>query len=212
MSEQVTDTLNQDVSVDGMATPADKVDNAATSAQKTDMELTDSQAAKLRRSVEAEFEKKILSQLNIDSLDKLEHVKTAYEKSLTADEKAAKELKELQTAKASADSQISDYKIANSVLSQIAGKDPDDISDIVKMAKGLIDDDTPIDSAIKKVMGMMAQQQPAQQKPSGFGLLQPDQPKGTGLEEYKKMSGQEKIKLKQENPKLYEQFKKQLGF
>lgn len=86
----------------------------------------------------------------------------------------------------------------------------------ITLAKSYVSDDVTFEAALDKAMEIISFAAPAQEKPEakppmwgGAGT------KSTGvntLEDYKKMSGQEKIKLKQENPTLYEQFKKALGF
>lgn len=117
----------------------------------------DDNAANTRRATERETKKKLLAQLGLtlDDEEKLGKFKKAYEDSLSDEEKKETELNNLQAEnlKLSQDLEDKDYIIK--ALTQMTGKNEEDVEKIVKMAKGLKTEDNSIEDAVKEVMSMI---------------------------------------------------------
>lgn len=123
----------------------------------------DDEMAKLRGSIEYKIESNILKALGLkpEEKDKLAKFKEAYDASLTKEEKQQQELAkltELQQSVAEKDATIL-------ALTKLSGKTSEDVTKLVKMARGLVSDEVTIEQAIDEVMELSnAKQQP--QKPT----------------------------------------------
>ena len=141
--------------------------------------------AKARGTAERETTKKLMAKLGLkpDEEDKLEAFKTAYQNSLSDEEKRNTELQELQakTAELEYDLEETDYTIK--ALIELTGKNESDVDDIVKMSKGLKTDENTIEDCIKKVISMInpkvEQTKPVESTttniPTGQPIQQPSQ-------------------------------------
>lgn len=123
----------------------------------------DDEMAKLRGSIEYKIESNILKALGLkpEEKDKLAKFKEAYDASLTKEEKQQQELAkltELQQSVAEKDATIL-------ALTKLSGKTSEDVTKLVRMARGLVSEDVTIEQAIDEVMELSnAKQQP--QKPT----------------------------------------------
>lgn len=117
----------------------------------------DNIAAKTRGATERETRKKLFAQLGLKDGDDsmLDKIKTAYENSLTNEERKAKELEELTKEVDSLRASISDKDYIIQALSAMSGKKESDVEKVVKMAKGLKTDDNTIEDCISDVLGMI---------------------------------------------------------
>ena len=130
----------------------------------------------IKGNAEKAAEKKLLAQLGLKQgeADKLELFKTAYESNLSNEEKKSIEIDGLMNDKNSLKSQLEENEYMISALSQLSGKTIEDVDKIVKMAKGLKDDNTDINTAITTVISLLGTKEPAQSVPKGTALKQPD--------------------------------------
>lgn len=117
----------------------------------------DNMAAKARGTAERETRKKILAELGLkdDEMDKLSAFKQAYQDSLSEEEKRNAIMEDLQAdnLRLAQDVEEKDYVIK--ALIELTGKNESDVDKIVKMAKGLKNEDNTIEDAIKEVISMV---------------------------------------------------------
>lgn len=123
----------------------------------------DDEAARIKGSAEHKAKQDILKKLGLglDDMDKLEKMKSAYENSLSEEEKTAEALKELDVLKA----EIVEKDAIIVALTKLSGKETADVTKLVKMAKGLVGDDCTIDQALDEVMALSVAKQQKQDKP-----------------------------------------------
>ncbi len=122
-------------------------------------------SAKIRGSVERE----ILNTLGLkpEDKDKLAKFKEAYDNSLTEEQRKEEALQQLSSLK----SEISEKDAIIVALTKLSGKDPVEVSKLVKMAKGLVGDDCTIEQALDDVMKFVNKPEPQapQGQPQGLG-------------------------------------------
>lgn len=121
-------------------------------------------SAKIRGSVERE----ILNTLGLkpEDKDKLIKFREAYDNSLTEEQRKEEALQQLSSLKA----EITEKDAIIVALTKLSGKDPVEVSKLVKMAKGLVGDDCTIEQALDDVMKFVnkpEQQQAPQGQPQG---------------------------------------------
>lgn len=116
----------------------------------------DNEIAKVRGSAERNAKKDFFKMLGIDGDDKIEAMKQAYQNSLTESEKQAEALKELENLKLS----LAEKEATIAALKKFSNKGEDEITKIVKMAKGLVGDGVTLEQAIDDVMKMFQAQKP----------------------------------------------------
>lgn len=122
----------------------------------------DNETAKIRGTAERKVKAELLKTLGIDSEDKLEAIKKAYENSLTEQEKVNEQLKQLETLKA----ELIESKAIITALSKLSNKPNEEVIKLVKMAKGLVSDDVTIEQALDEVMKMIQVQPEKPQVPA----------------------------------------------
>lgn len=130
---------------------------------------------KAKRDADGELLK--LFGLKPEDKDKLEAVKKAYESSLTVDEKTSNEIVRLTGENEKLKSALEEKEYIITALTKTAGIDIAAVEKIVKMAKGLRDDNTDIEQAINTVFTMMKKNDAPNIKPvipHGTALVQPD--------------------------------------
>lgn len=110
----------------------------------------DNEIAKIRGVYEHKAEANILKSLGLkpEDKDKLAKFKEAYEASLTKEEKQEEALKQLHDLQAS----ISEKDAIITALTKLSGKTSEDVIKFVKMAKGLVSEETSIEQALDEVM------------------------------------------------------------
>lgn len=126
------------------------------------------ETAKIRGTAERKARSELLKQLGIDSEDKLDAIKTAYQNSLTEQDRIAEQLKQLDTLKV----ELAENKAIITALSKMSNKPTEEVSKLVKMAKGLVSDDCTIEQALEEVMKMV-QIQPTEPQKSTIPVSQP---------------------------------------
>lgn len=121
----------------------------------------DNETAKIRGNAERKTKAELFKTLGIDSEEKLEAIKKAYENSLTEQEKVNEQLKQLDTLRNS----LSEANAIITALTKLSGKDTSEVTKLVKMAKGLVGDDCTIEQAIEDVMKFVQVQNTNPQMP-----------------------------------------------
>ena len=129
----------------------------------------DNETAKIRGVAERKAENEILKILGIDSKDKLEVIKQAYQNSLTEEDKKNEALKELDGLR----NQIVEKDAIIVALTKLSGKETNEVTKLVKMAKGLVGDDYSIEQALDEVMKMAQVQSNNQQPTNKIPVSQP---------------------------------------
>lgn len=116
--------------------------------------------AKARGTAERETRKKILAELGLkdDEMDKLSAFKEAYQASLSDEEKRNQVMEDLQADNLKLTQEIEEKDYVIKALTEMTGKNEEDVEKIVKMAKGLKTDENTIEDAIKEVMEMVKPQ------------------------------------------------------
>ena len=143
----------------------------------TFLNAIDDAYAKARGTAERETKRKLLAMLGLkdDEEDKLLAYKEAYQNSLSDEEKKNQIMEDLQAdnLKLSQDLEEKDYVIK--ALIELTGKNENDVDKIVKMAKGLKNDNNTIEDAIKEVISMInLEEKPSENNmPVGQQLQQP---------------------------------------
>jgi predicted nuclease with TOPRIM domain len=89
--------------------------------------------------------------LKPDEKDKLAKFKEAYDNTLSESEKQAKNLENLNNEVNSLKNEIAEKDAIISALSQMTGKTSADVIKYIKMAKGLVDENTTIEQALSQV-------------------------------------------------------------
>ena len=120
-------------------------------------------------------EKELLAMLGLklDEKDKLAKFKEAYDATLSESEKQAKNLENLNEEVKSLKSQIAEKDAIISALSKLTGKNSSDVDKYVRMAKGLVDENTSIDQALEQVLDFLKVPE-SKPIPSGKPLNEPN--------------------------------------
>lgn len=122
----------------------------------------DRHSAGILNSAQKKAEKELLSLLGLkpDEKDKLQKFKEAYDATLSDSEKKAKELEALTTETEGLKARNAELEATISALTKATGKKADDVSKIVKMAKGLVDENTTMEQALEQVFAMSTSKEP----------------------------------------------------
>lgn len=142
----------------------------------TSKEDFDKHSAGILNSAKNKAEKELLAMLGLkpDEKDKLAKFKEAYDATLSESEKQAKNLENLNSEVDSLKSQIAEKDAIIVALSKLTGKTSADVGKYVKMAKGLVDENTTIDQALEQVLSFMKIEEPkANPVPAGKPLSNP---------------------------------------
>lgn len=117
----------------------------------------DRHSAGILNSAKNKAEKELLALLGLkpDEKDKLAKFKEAYDNTLSESEKQAKNLENLNEEVKSLKSQIAEKDAIISALSKLTGKNSSDVDKYVRMAKGLVDENTNIDQALEQVLDFL---------------------------------------------------------
>jgi chromosome segregation ATPase len=127
----------------------------------------DKHSAGILNSAKNKAEKEILAMLGLkpDEKDKLANFKEAYDKTLTESEKQAKSLEELKNQVKDLQEQLSSKDAIIAALSHFSGKKMEDVDKVVKMAKGLVDENTTIQDALEQVFALTKNKEPIKSPP-----------------------------------------------
>lgn len=114
----------------------------------------DRHSAGILNSAKNKAEKELLAMLGLkpDEKDKLAKFKEAYDNTLSEAEKQAKNLENLNGEVNTLKSQIAEKDAIIAALSQMTGKTATDVDKYVRMAKGLVDENTTIEQALSQVL------------------------------------------------------------
>ena len=120
----------------------------------------DNHSAGIRSSAERKVEKEFLAMLGLkpDEKEKLTKFKEAYESSLSESQRQTEKMSGLEKEVESLKAQIIEKDAIISALGKLNEKDFGDISKYVRMAKGLVDDNTSMDDAMSQVLAMVKQE------------------------------------------------------
>lgn len=157
------------------------VDNPNTETKKpfksfATQEEFDAHSAGILNSAKKKAEKELLALLGLkpDEKDKLAKFKEEYDSTLSESEKQAKNIEEMTAEMNTLKSQIEEKDLIISALSKSSGKTVEDVSKFVKMARGLVDDETTIDQALEQVFEMASSKMETKPTiPSGKPLNEP---------------------------------------
>lgn len=165
---QQTDTST--VKTDGV--DSDKLAKSEPYKTFASQEEFDRHSAGILGSAKQKAEKELLSLLGLkpDEKDKLAKFKEAYDSTLSESEKQQKELETLSVEVQSMKEAIAEKDAIISALSALTGKQTDDVSKYVKMAKGLVDENTSIDEALKQVLSFAKPEETKVDVPKGKPL------------------------------------------
>jgi chromosome segregation ATPase len=187
---------------------------------KTQLEL-DNEAKRIRQTTEAETKKQILAKLGLkpEDIEKLGDIKTVYESSLSDGERLNNTISTLQTENVDLKNQLGNKDFEISALKAIVGEQSAKADMIVKMAKGLKDDNTTIEEAIKQVMSMVSisnqatDTQQANQIPTGNPLQQPNNQQLPQPNPWKtdQLNMTEQAKIYKQDPELARKLAKDAG-
>lgn len=141
----------------------------------TSKEDFDRHSAGILNSAKNKAEKELLAMLGLkpDEKDKLVKFKEAYDATLSESEKQAKNLENLNEEVKSLRSQIAEKDAIISALSKLTGKNSSDVDKYVRMAKGLVDENTSIDQALEQVLDFLKVPE-SKPIPSGKPLNEPN--------------------------------------
>ena len=141
----------------------------------TSKEDFDRHSAGILNSAKNKAEKELLAMLGLkpDEKDKLAKFKEAYDATLSESEKQAKNLENLNEEVKSLKSQIAEKDAIISALSKLTGKNSSDVDKYVRMAKGLVDENTSIDQALEQVLDFLKVPE-SKPIPSGKPLNEPN--------------------------------------
>lgn len=141
-------------------------------------------SAGILKSAKTKAENEILAALGLkpEERDKLAKIKEAYESTLTDAEKKAKELEGFKTEAATLKASLAEKDAIIAALSKSTGKKPEDVMKVVRMAKGLVDENTTMEQALETVLSMTstANTEPQKTVPQG---TPPAEPSSTAPEE-----------------------------
>lgn len=169
----------------------------------------DNETAKIRGTAERKVKAELLKTLGIDSEDKLETIKKAYENSLTEQEKVNEQLKQLDTLKA----ELIESKAIITALSKLSNKPNEEVIKLVKMAKGLVSDDVTIEQALDEVMKMIQVQPEKPQVPASTVITKtPDTSPEPVVNPFKENNMTEMGKMIKDNPEKARELAKAVNF
>lgn len=168
----------------------------------------DNEIAKVRGSVERNAKKDFLKMLGIDNEDKIEAIKQAYQNSLTEAEKKEEQLKELANLKLS----LAEKEATIAALKKFSSKGEEEITKIVKMAKGLVSDDVTLEQALDDVMKLFQQNQKQNIPSSQTKPQTPDNSQPMTKNPFKEGNMTEMGKIIRENPEKARQLAKEANY
>lgn len=116
----------------------------------------DRHSAGILNSAQKKAEKELLALLGLkpDEKDKLAKFKEAYDATLSESEKKAKELESLKNEESSLKSALAEKDAIIAAITKSTGKKSEDVLKFVKMAKGLVDENTTMEQALEQVFSM----------------------------------------------------------
>lgn len=142
--------------VDTQTTEKNPVEKGENKPYKTfaTQEEFDKHSAGILNNAKNKAEKELLAMLGLkpDEKDKLAKFKEAYDSTLSESEKQAQTLEALKSENESLKAKVSEKDALISALTKLTGKSADDVGKFVRMAKGLVDENTTIEQALEQVL------------------------------------------------------------
>ncbi len=173
-------------------TPAEntQTNGAETKPYKTfaTQEEFDRHSAGILNSAQKKAEKELLSLLGLkpDEKDKLQKFKEAYDATLSEAERKNKELETLTSESTRLKSEVAEKDAIIAALIKSTGKSADDVMRIVKMSKGLVDENTTMEQALEQVLSFSeAKTETPKPTPQGTPPTEPN-PQGAEVNPFKK--------------------------
>ena len=141
----------------------------------TSKEEFDKHSAGILNSAKNKAEKELLAMLGLkpDEKDKLAKFKEAYDNTLSESEKQAQNVENLTNEVSVLKSQLAEKDAVILALSKLTGKNSTDVDKYVRMAKGLVDENTTIESALEQVLGFMKKDDEKPATPKSKPLTEP---------------------------------------
>lgn len=138
----------------------------------------DKHSAGILNNAKYKAEKELLAMLGLkpDEKDKLAKFKEAYENTLSESEKQTKNIEELTSRVSSLENELKEKEATIVALSKMSNKSDEDVTKLVKMARGLVDDNTTIEQAIEQVLAF-TNVEPKSSLPKSKPLNESDVPK-----------------------------------
>lgn len=129
----------------------------------------DKHSAGILSSAQKKAEKEFLALLGLkpDEKDKLAKFKEAYDATLTEAEKKAKELETLTAESNTLKSALAEKDAIIAAITKSTGKNAEDVVKYVKMAKGLVDENTTMEQALDQVFALYGAKPEAPKIPQG---------------------------------------------
>ena len=131
----------------------------------------DRHSAGILNSAQKKAEKELLSLLGLkpDEKDKLAKFKEAYDATLSESEKKAKELETLTAESTALKVSVAEKDAIIAAITKSTGKKAEDVLKFVKMAKGLVDENTTMEQALEQVFAMSGTLKEPETKPTPQG-------------------------------------------
>ena len=129
----------------------------------------DRHSAGILNSAQKKAEKELLSLLGLkpDEKDKLAKFKEAYDATLSESEKKAKELETLTAESTALKASVAEKDAIIAAITKATGKKAEDVLKFVKMAKGLVDENTTMEQALEQVLSMATATETPKPAPRG---------------------------------------------
>lgn len=122
----------------------------------------DKHAAGILNNAKNKAEKELLAILGLkpDEKDKLAKFKEAYDATKSESEKQVEKLESLSKEVVSLKALVAEKDAIITALSKLTGKSGEDVGKLVRMAKGLVDENTTIDQALEQVLAFTKAETP----------------------------------------------------
>ena len=185
---ETQNTVENQTTVETQATETQTEENQNTVTENTPYRTFATQAdfdrhsAGILNSAKNKAEKEILAMLGLkpDEKDKLAKFKEAYDNTLSESEKQAQTVENLNTEVNSLKNQLAEKDAIIVALSQMTGKTSADVDKYVKMARGLVDENTSIEQALSQVLSLAKAENTKPTVPTSKPL---NEPSATQVEE-----------------------------
>lgn len=137
----------------------------------------DKHSAGILNNAKGKAEKELLALLGLkpDEKDKLVKFKEAYENTLNESERQAKTLESLKGENDSLKSSLGEKDALIGALTRMSGKSVDDVAKYVRMAKGLVDENTTMEQALEQVLEFTKAGEKASSVPRGKDIVEPSE-------------------------------------
>lgn len=180
VDEQVVETLTTENAVEPKVETQETVNPAENKPYRTfqTQEEFDRHSAGILNNAKGKAEKELLAMLGLkpDEKDKLAKFKEAYDATLSESERQARTLDELNVEVKALKGELDERDATIKALSKLGGRSTEDVGRLVKMARGLVDEETSMDMALEQVMSLIggAAKEEPRKAPVSKPLSEPD--------------------------------------